>query len=84
MKLFASKSSPQDYGFDSRRALCDDQGDVVVLFVGGEGADVSDYGSEQGLGRMMAVAAEGFDQAIFAEFFVGVVHGFGYAVGVQG
>jgi len=54
-----------------------------VLFVGGVGADVGDYGGEQGLGRVVAVAAEGVDEAGFAEFFVCVVHGLGYAVGVE-
>jgi hypothetical protein len=53
------------------------------LFVGREGADVGDYGGEQGVRRVVAVAAEGFYQAVFAEFFVTVVHGFGDAIGIK-
>ncbi len=62
----------------------DDQGDVVVLLVRGEGANVCDHGSEEGLRTEFSVTAERLDQAIFAEFFGRVVHGFGYAVGVEG
>jgi hypothetical protein len=61
--------------------LGDDEGDVVV---GGEMADVGDDGVEEGLGGLGAVAAEGFDQAVFAELVAGFVEGFGDAVGVEG
>ena len=54
-----------------------------MLFVGREGADVGDYGGEQGVRWVFAVAAEGFYQAVFAEFFVTVVHGFGDAIGIK-
>ena len=54
-----------------------------MLFVGREGADVGDDRGEQGVGRVVAVAAEGFYQAVFAEFFIEVVHGFGYSVGIK-
>ncbi len=54
-----------------------------MLLVGREGADVGDYGGEQGVRRVMAVAAEGFYQAVFAEFFVTVVHRFSDAVGIK-
>jgi hypothetical protein len=53
------------------------------LFVGREGADVGDYGSDQGVRRVVAVAAQGFYQAVFAEFFVTEVHGFGDAIGIK-
>ena len=54
-----------------------------MLFVGGELADVGDDVFEQGLGRLCAMAAEGVDQAGFAEFVAGFVEGFGDAVGVE-
>ena len=55
-----------------------------MLFVGGELADVGDDVFEEGLGGLGAMAAEGFDQAGFAEFVAGFVEGFGDAVGVEG
>jgi hypothetical protein len=64
-------------------ALGDDEGDIVVLFVGAEEPDFVDDGCEQGLRREGAVAAQGSDQAIFSKFFAGIVEGFGDAVGVE-
>jgi hypothetical protein len=42
-------------------AASDDQGDVVVLFVGTELANFVDYSVEQGFGSEFAVAAENFE-----------------------
>lgn len=46
-------------------------------------ADVGDDGVEEGLGGLGAMAAEGIDQAVFAELVAGFVKGFGDAVGVE-
>ncbi len=55
-----------------------------MLFVGREDADVGDDGGEQGVRRVVAEEEEeGFYQAVFAEFFVTMVHGFGHAVGIK-
>ena len=62
----------------------DDEGDVVVLFVGAEALDFVDDGSEGSLRRGFAMALQSFDEALFAELFVGGVVGFSDAVGVQG
>jgi hypothetical protein len=63
-------------------ALGDDQRDVVVLFVWSEGAHVRHNRIEKRLRCLMAMAAERLDEAIFAEFFVGVIHRFGDAVSI--
>ena len=55
-----------------------------MLFAGGEVADVGDDGVEERLGALVAVAAQGVDQAGFAEFVMVFVEGFGDAVGVEG
>ena len=55
-----------------------------MLFVGAEVADFVDDRIEQTLRREGAVAAKGFDEAIFSELFAGVVEGFSDAVGVEG
>jgi len=55
-----------------------------VLFAGGEVADVGDDGVEERLRALRTVAAQGVDQARFAEFFEVFVEGFGDAVGVEG
>ena len=47
-------------------------------------ADVGDDGIEEGLGGLGAMAAEGVDQAVFAELVAGFVEGFGDAAGVEG
>ena len=47
-------------------------------------ADVGDDGVEEGLGGLGAMAAEGVDQAVFAELVAGFVEGFGDAAGVEG
>jgi len=62
----------------------DDEGDVVVLFVGAEAPDFIDDGGQGRLRRGSAMALEGIDEALFAELFVGGVAGFGDAVGVEG
>lgn len=54
-----------------------------MLFAGGELADVGDNVFEKGLGRLGAMAAEGIDEAGFAELVAGFVEGFGDAVGVE-
>ena len=73
------------YGLQRRRGgFGDDEGDVVVLFVGGKLADVGDDGVEEGLRGEAAMAAEGFDEAAFAEFIAIFVEGFGDPVGVEG
>jgi hypothetical protein len=65
------------------RRMGEDQGDVVVLFGGAELAKFVDYGGDGGWRRVAAVAAEGIDQARLAKLFVGLVEGFGDAVGVE-
>ena len=67
-----------------RGALCDDEGDVVVLLVGAEGLDLFDDGGEQGLGWEPGVPTESGDEAVFAELLFGVIEGFGDTVGVEG
>ena len=54
-----------------------------MLFVGAVEADVVDDGGEKFAGGQCVVAAEGGDEAIFAEFFVVGIEGFGYAVGIK-
>jgi hypothetical protein len=61
-----------------------DEGDVVVLFVGAEALDFVDDGSEGSLRTRLAIALECFNEALFAKLFVGGVVGFGDAVGVEG
>jgi hypothetical protein len=55
-----------------------------MLFAGSEFADVGDDGVEEGLRGLGTMAAEGVDQAVFAELVAGFVEGFGDAVGVEG
>ena len=62
----------------------DDEGDVVVLFVGAEALDFVHDRGEGSLRRGFAMALQSFDEALFAELFVGGVVGFSDAVGVQG
>ena len=61
-----------------------DEGDVVVLIVGTVEADFVDDVGDEFAGRKCVVAAEGFDEALFAEFFEGGIEGFGDAIGVKG
>lgn len=78
MPLGETNSDGRQSGFG------DDEGDVVVLFAGAELADVVDDRVEKGLGGLGAMAAEGFDQAVFAEFVAIFVEGFGDAIGIEG
>ena len=78
MPLGETNSDGRQSGFG------DDEGDVVVLFAWAELADVGDDGVEERLGGLGAMAAEGFDQAVFAEFVAIFVEGFGDTVGVKG
>lgn len=47
-------------------------------------ADVGDDGVEEGFRGLRAMAAEGINQAVFAELVAGFVESFGDAVGVEG
>ena len=62
----------------------DDQGDVVELFAGGEAADVTEDSADELVGAQVAMALQGFDEPLFAEFFVPGIGRFGQAVGVDG
>ena len=64
------------------RTFGDNQGNVVVLFVRTESADLVDNGGEERLRRKGAVPAQGFDEAGFAKFLAGIVERFGDAVGI--
>ena len=63
--------------------LGDDEGDVVVLFVGTEALDFLNNSSERGLATQFAMTLQGFDKALFAKLFVAGVICFGYAVCVE-
>jgi len=78
MPLGETNSDGRQSGFG------DDESDVVVLFAWAELADVVDDRVEKGLGGLGAMAAEGFDQAVFAEFVAIFVEGFGDAVRIEG
>src|SRR5260370_11564131 len=62
----------------------EDEGDIVVLFVGAEALDFVDDCCQRGLRTGFTVALQGFDEALFAELLVSGVVGFGDAVGVEG
>ena len=62
----------------------EDEGDVVVLLVGAEALDFVDDCSQRGLRTDIAVALQGFDEALLTELLVGGIVGFGDAVGVEG
>jgi len=64
------------------QALRDDQGDVVVLLVRTEAADFVHNRGEQFAGSKGTVAAQGFNQALFAELFAVGTKGLGDAIGV--
>jgi hypothetical protein len=66
------------------QALRDDQGNVVVLLVGTVPADFVHDGGKKLPGRKGAVAAQGFNQALFAKLFAVRAKSFRDAVGVQG
>ena len=55
-----------------------------MLLVGAEGADLVHEAGQEGLGRAVAVPAEGVDETLLAELLAGVVEGFRDAVGVEG
>jgi hypothetical protein len=55
-----------------------------VLLVGAEQLDLVDDGGEDGLRRKSGASLERGDEAVFAELFLGLVEGFGDAVGVEG
>ena len=63
--------------------LGDDHGDVVALFARAVGTNVADHGVKQSGRRQFTISLQCGDQPLFAEFFVGVVEGFGDAVGVK-
>src|SRR5262249_7898731 len=64
-------------------ALRNQHGEVVSLFVRAELANMLEQRSQQVLRRKVAVAAQGFHQTRFAEFFAIRVEGLGDAVGVE-
>src|SRR6266446_57640 len=61
-----------------------DEREVVVLLVGAEGADLLHERRDEGLGRAVAVPAEGVDETLLAELLAGVVEGLRDPVGVEG
>ena len=61
-----------------------DERDVVVLFVGAESLDFVQDRSQRGLGRSFSMLLQGFDEALFAELFVGRIRGFRDAIRVEG
>ena len=65
-------------------ALCDDEGDVVVLLAGAEGLDLVDGGGEDLRRWKVSGALERGDEAVFAELLFRFVEGFGNAIGVEG
>src|SRR5579871_2878700 len=64
-------------------ALGNDERDIVLLFGGAELADFVDDRVEEIFRVAMAMAADCFHQALFAEFFVAFIECFGDAVGVE-
>jgi hypothetical protein len=54
-------------------ALANDQGNIIVLFMGAELLNLLDNRRNQRLWRPVAVRLERFDQALFAEFFIHIV-----------
>ena len=55
-----------------------------MLLARAEVADFADDGGEEVTGAKLAMAAKHFDEAVFAELFVGAVEGFRDSVGVEG
>ena len=55
-----------------------------MLLAGAEGTDLVHERREDGLGRAVAVPAEGVDETLLAELLAGVVEGFRDPVGVEG
>jgi hypothetical protein len=64
-------------------AFGDDEGDVVVLLVRTELADIIDDGGAQSFGRKLTVPAKGIDEALFAKFLSSGIEGFRDSVGVE-
>src|ERR1700757_5191041 len=65
------------------QAFGDDEGDVVMLLVRTELADIIDDRGAQSFGRKLAVPAKRIDEALFAKFFSRRVERFCDSVGVE-
>ena len=63
--------------------MSQDQGDVVVLFVGAEARDFVDDGGQRGERRKRTVPLQRFKQAWLPKFISRGVEGFGDAVSVE-
>src|SRR5579883_570468 len=79
----AWRKNPARRTFMRLKSSGGDERDVVVLLVRTVPAHVGDDGGEQIAGRKRAVATEGIDQALFAEFFERGIERLGDAVGVK-